>query len=254
MISDLLLDAWNSDLAAKISANNLQTFCEWDVSQTIAVGSSYYDLGNFLRIFGSDWHPECIISSIDQLAYGTMFWIENHLCSCHIDEIEYYNQELVRHQGILWANQPFINKSSEYENNQIANEWNTDDLSDKKYFLNPKMFDDSYSVINDYFKTKFLGHEGKLVGFYTQKERKNKINHLRSKLMKRKLECPINKVYKGRSKAARTKPRFWGKFVKSDLAEKYAVDDKEVHKRNELIDKYVSMMDYQKTVDVLAEY
>lgn len=255
MISDKILDACNSELASKVSALNLQNFCEWIAPQAVEVGVSYYDLGYFLRIFGSDWHPEWIISSMNQLAHDTMFWIENQLWRCQNAEMDLWTQEYSKQLRSSWTDQQFVSKNLEHESITHAAEGKiSDDIFDPRYFQTPKMFDDSCPVFNDYFKCKFLAHEGKLVGFYTQSERKNKINHLRSKLMKRKLECPINKLYKGRSKAARTKPRFWGKFVKSDLAEKYAVDDNEVHKRNALIDKYVSMMDYQKTVDVLAEY
>lgn len=116
------------------------------------------------------------------------------------------------------------------------------------------MYDESYSQDIERFNGLTTCHEGKLVGFYTQRERRNKINHMRSKLMRHKLECPVNKIYKGRSKAARSKVRLCGKFVKSEFAEKYAIDDKEFIKRNELIDKYVKANDYQRTVDVLAEY
>ncbi|CAI2367647.1 unnamed protein product [Moneuplotes crassus] len=37
--------------------------------------------------------------------------------------------------------------------------------------------------------------EGKLVGFYTQKERRNKIAKLREKQRKRRQQCPISKSY-----------------------------------------------------------
>lgn len=131
-------------------------------------------------------------------------------------------------------------------NSEVAHE----DIGNKV----PKMFDEDCLYSDQYFGAKFEAHEGKLVGFYTQKERRNKLAHLRAKLLKRKLECPVNKTYKGRSKAARRKPRFWGKFVKSEVADLYAVDDREIFKRNALIDKYVTKMDYQKAVEVLAEY
>lgn len=96
--------------------------------------------------------------------------------------------------------------------------------------------------------------EGKLIGFYTQRERMNKIQHLRKRLMKHKRSCPINKQYKGRSNAARSKVRVAGRFVKASLAEQYQVDDKVLSERNELISKYFSAQDYQKVVNVLAEY
>lgn len=116
------------------------------------------------------------------------------------------------------------------------------------------MYDETLHIQSEFLKLKFPRHEGKLVGFYTQRERRNKINHLRNKLLRRKMQRPINKQYEGRSKAARSKPRFWGKFVKSELADKYAVDDEEIHKRNVLIDKYVGELNYEKAVEVLAEY
>ncbi|CAI2361066.1 unnamed protein product [Moneuplotes crassus] len=113
----------------------------------------------------------------------------------------------------------------------------------------PKMFDDSFCPEHWYTQK-----EGKLVGFYTQRERRNKIKHLKHKLSKHRRTCPVNKQFKGRSHAARGKTRIRGKFVKSELAEKYAVDDKVLHQRNKMIDEYVQKRDYQKAVEVLTEY
>ena len=117
-----------------------------------------------------------------------------------------------------------------------------------------KMDSSPTTICADYLRLKSDSHEGKLVGFYTQKERRNKINHMRQKLLRHKTDKPISKHYKGRSKAARCKARFCGKFVSAELAEKYSVDDEQFYKRNALIDKYVKSMDFQKTVDVLTEY
>lgn len=80
-----------------------------------------------------------------------------------------------------------------------------DSFADVDLFKTPKMFEEIESLPSAPLP---MSGEGKLVGFYTQKERRNKINHLRRKLMKHKQECPINKQYKGRSKAARSKARF----------------------------------------------
>jgi hypothetical protein len=116
------------------------------------------------------------------------------------------------------------------------------------------MDDESVPICTEYLSLKSFSDQGRLVGFYTQRERRNKINQLRQKLMRRKIQCPINKIYKGRSKAARSKARFQGKFVKGELAEKYSVDDTEFLKRNDAIEKHLREMDYQKTVNVLTEY
>jgi hypothetical protein len=56
-------------------------------------------------------------------------------------------------------------------------------------------------------KIKVNKNEGKIIGFYTQRERSNKINKWRSRLLVHKKANPINKIYKGRSNAARSKVR-----------------------------------------------
>jgi hypothetical protein len=50
-------------------------------------------------------------------------------------------------------------------------------------------------------------NEGKIIGFYTQRERRNKIKKWHSRLLVHKKANPINKIYKGRSNAARSRVR-----------------------------------------------
>lgn len=115
----------------------------------------------------------------------------------------------------------------------------------------PKMdyFWDKISVSNLDCNT-----EGRLVGFYTQKERKNKISHYRAKATKRKIICPVVKEFIGRSISAFRKPRKWGKFVKSEIAHLYALTPRQRMERTQQIDNYLNKKDYNNALTYLIEY
>ncbi|CAI2368913.1 unnamed protein product [Moneuplotes crassus] len=99
-----------------------------------------------------------------------------------------------------------------------------------------------------------LAKEGKLVGFYTQKERRLKIARLRQKQKRRRQLCPISKRYSGRRRSAFQKPRKGGRFVKSELAHLYALTEAERLKRTEIIDSNLAQGNYEEAVSFLIEY
>lgn len=258
MISDELLSIWNSDKSWNFTKFSFSNFCNCWAPKFIVVGSSAYEANYLTEIFSSDYKPALLSNFVlkPQPRLPYTHFVGESLQEWHARQLDSQTQASpiqVEQRYTLMS--PTKNEFQKYGTFQPKAPVSDQDYSHQsRYNKTPKMFDESIPTCREYLKTKFVGHEGKLIGFYTQRERRNKINHLRQKLMKHKMECPINKLYKGRSKAARSKVRFWGKFVRSELAEKYAVDDTEVYKRNALIDKYVTAYDFQKVVNVLAEY
>lgn len=97
-------------------------------------------------------------------------------------------------------------------------------------------------------------NEGRLVGFYTQKERRNKISHYRHKQKKRREKCPISKNYSGRKRSAFQKPRKDGRFVKNELAHLYSLTDEDRMKRTRIIDEKLGKGNYEGAVSLLIEY
>ena len=105
-------------------------------------------------------------------------------------------------------------------------------------------------------------YEGCLVGFYTQRERMRKIKKYKNKVKKFKLE---NKLF-GRSRVARTKGRFNGRFCSKSQLEsiteksKFSTDgfygimtDGEIIKRNMLIDQYSICQDMNNLVKLAIQ-
>ncbi|CAI2359751.1 unnamed protein product [Moneuplotes crassus] len=223
------IDSLNSFKVAQISGSKLYKDIFDNSSHPECVNLFAKKNSNFLKKL----HPLKIGSSGAFKAYSKT---KDATESCNQTQCESPSDSINR-KGLLW--EKVTTKVKCVESQQESSDF-------RKL---PKMFDDS--LCPEHLHTEA---EGRLVGFYTQRERKNKIKHLRKRLLKHRQACPINKQYKGRSNAARSKVRLCGKFVKAELAEKYAVDDKVFHGRNKLIDKYVKQQDYQKVVEVLAEY
>ena len=260
MISDELLTIWNSDKSWNFTKFGFSNFCNCCAPQFIVVGSSAYEANYLMEIFSSDYKP-AVLSNFalkPQTRWPCTEAVDESLPGLQARQLDSHTQaspiQGAPRYTLMSPAKSDVQRFGTFQPKAPGSDQDFSDDSSSRYNKTPKMFDESIPTCSEYLKTKFVGHEGKLVGFYTQRERRNKINHLRQKLMKHKMECPINKLYKGRSKAARSKVRFWGKFVKSELAEKYADDDMEVYKRNALIDKYVTANDFQKAVNVLAEY
>lgn len=105
-------------------------------------------------------------------------------------------------------------------------------------------------------------YEGCLIGFYTQRERMRKIKKYKNKVKKFKME---NKLF-GRSRVARTKGRFNGRFCSKSQLEniteksKFSMDgfygimtDEEVVKRNSLIDQYSISKDMNNLVKLAIQ-
>lgn len=114
----------------------------------------------------------------------------------------------------------------------------------------PKM---DYSAADSTFASCFA-REGKMVGFYTQRERRNKIYHYRAKVLRRKFFVPVIKEFAGRSMSARVKPRKCGKFVKTELGHLYELTEEQKLERTQTIDSYLNQHDYESAITYLIEY
>ena len=96
--------------------------------------------------------------------------------------------------------------------------------------------------------------EGRVVGFYTQRERLHKISHFKKKMLTRKQLVPVVKEYEGRSKSAFRKPRKNGKFVKAELGHLFMMSEEQRQERTRLIDQHLTKLDYESAVTFLIEY
>jgi len=73
-------------------------------------------------------------------------------------------------------------------------------------------------------------HEGRIVGFYTQRERTHKIAKYKQKLQKWKKQ---NKnAFSGRSRVAKKKLRYFGRFIKSEDFKNKVLSDEQIIKNN----------------------
>ena len=227
-----------------------QSYCLCDHLQQISLNEWCENLENIQKMFDTNYHPNWVVTP---KTFSNSSTKSSSLKFEAKGAFKVFSKEKKASESCRktqWDT-PSIRKKKIFNWEKVDSRLkiNQENDSNLDFFKIPKMFND----ISPTFSPE-IQNEGRLVGFYTQKERRNKINHLRRKLQKHKMWCPVNKQYKGRSQAARSKVRLWGKFVKAELAEKYAVDEKVFHERNVLIDKYVAEEDYQKAVEVLAEY
>lgn len=202
------------------------------------------------RIFDKGYHPECVSNNYDETEAkpignksNSAFKIVKKSCSTSPNT----PKQILGNQNDSFESHAQLNSFTE----GLENKEKSDQLSVAKEsrFENA---DNENACLNS--QTRSITKEGKLIGFYTQRERRHKINQWRARLTKHKKANPINKLYKGRSNAARSKVRLCGKFVKSDIAEKYAIGNDEFQRRNTLIDKYLKENDFEKAVGVLVEY
>ena len=103
---------------------------------------------------------------------------------------------------------------------------------------------------------------GKIVGLYTQRERKARISKYKAKLAKW-IQAHYKKRYLvGRSESARVKARFDGRFwspcfVNSDLAKvnpgSRILSDSEVILRNNQLKMYQAQKDYNMIVEIAVD-
>ena len=94
-------------------------------------------------------------------------------------------------------------------------------------------------------------HEGKLVGIYTQKERSVKIKKYKEKLNRWRV---INKdSFNGRSKVAKAKLRYFGRFIKSEDFKDKLVSDDQIIKNNQDIDHATEKGNYNSLVDLITQ-
>ena len=98
-----------------------------------------------------------------------------------------------------------------------------------------------------------------MVGFYTQKERRARIQKYKKKIAKWKKNNKRFGRFLGRSHVARTKVRVFGKFLPSGYEGKSisqtgflngVISDEEAIRRNQLLDYYISIGDIEGIVDI----
>lgn len=94
-------------------------------------------------------------------------------------------------------------------------------------------------------------HEGRVVGFYTQRERSSKIQKYKQKLSKWKKS---NKdAFNGRSRVAKTKLRYFGRFIKSEDFKDKIISDEQILKNNYQIDYVTEKKDYNSLVEIITQ-
>jgi len=94
--------------------------------------------------------------------------------------------------------------------------------------------------------------QGRLVGMYTQRERADKIRKYKQKLMRWRHEHG-NDTFNGRSRVAKKKLRYFGRFIKyEDFKDKLLTDDQIIQNNIEM-DKFAIEGDYNKLVDIITQ-
>lgn len=93
--------------------------------------------------------------------------------------------------------------------------------------------------------------QGRLVGMYTQKEREAKIRKYKKKLQRWR-QCNKD-AFNGRSRVAKKKLRYFGRFIKSeDFKDKILTDD-QIIQNNEEMEDVLLKGDYNKLVDLITQ-
>ena len=94
-------------------------------------------------------------------------------------------------------------------------------------------------------------HEGRLIGIYTQRERSLKIKKYREKVNRWRY---TNKdTFNGRSRVAKAKLRYFGRFIKSEDFKEKIVSDDQIIKNNQEIEHVTEKGDYNMLVNLIAQ-
>lgn len=117
------------------------------------------------------------------------------------------------------------------------------------HHIRPINLPEVHNCENKFFESQ--EHQGRLVGIYTQKERVAKIRKYKQKLQRWKLR---NKdAFNGRSRVAKTKLRYFGRFIKSKEFEEKLISDEQIIKNNEELEKVIEKEDYNRLVDIITQ-
>lgn len=93
--------------------------------------------------------------------------------------------------------------------------------------------------------------QGRIVGMYTQKEREAKIRKYKSKLQRWKQR---NKnAFNGRSRVAKKKLRYFGRFIKSEDFKDKMLSDNQIIKNNLQIEATKAKGDYNELVKMITQ-
>lgn len=94
-------------------------------------------------------------------------------------------------------------------------------------------------------------HEGRLVGLYTQRERIQKIRRYKRRINSWKLQNKDS--CNGRSKVAKSKLRYFGRFIKKEDLSDLIISDEQIIKNNQVIDEATHKENYNKLVDLITQ-
>ena len=123
-------------------------------------------------------------------------------------------------------------------------------------YRNPSLSHQDQTLSSD--KKVLVTKEGRLVGFYTQRERKQKIRKFKVKIQRWKKKNKYRRVLIGRSQVARLKARLDGKFRTADCKDPTVsqtgftngiFSDYEVIRRNKELELFQADKDFNKIVD-----
>lgn len=94
-------------------------------------------------------------------------------------------------------------------------------------------------------------HEGRLVGLYTQRERIHKIRRYKRRINHWKIENKNG--CNGRSKVAKTKLRYFGRFIKKEDLSDLIISDEQIIQNNKIIEEATKKENYNKLVDLITQ-
>lgn len=93
--------------------------------------------------------------------------------------------------------------------------------------------------------------QGKIIGMYTQKERACKIMKYKQKL--RKWKSQNKHAFNGRSRVAKKKLRYFGRFIKSEDFQSKILSDSQIIKNNTVLEEVTAKGDFNKLVDLITQ-
>jgi hypothetical protein len=180
------------------------------------------------------------------------------------------DQDVRKTQGIeniSQRNLPFLDENKFFGQNENLNtvmrenEENVKSLWPKKMRFIQDSLQEGKKSMKSMPMSSNSNKEGRVVGFYTQKERKSRILKYKRKIANWKKNNKGFGRFIGRSHVARTKVRIFGKFLPSGHEGQSTsktgflngvISDQEAIQRNQLLDYYISIGDIEGIVGIAA--
>jgi hypothetical protein len=180
------------------------------------------------------------------------------------------DQDVRKTQGIeniAQRNSPFLDENKFFRQNENLNTVRRENEENKNFLWPKKMRFIQELSQEEKRSIKIMpmpgnSHkEGRVIGFYTQKERKSRILKYKRKIANWKKNSKGFGRFIGRSHVARTKDRIYGKFLPSGHEGQPTsktgflngvISDQEAIQRNQLLDYYISIGDIEGIVGIAA--